>query len=95
MAQKRFSNQTVIVTGAGEGIGYEVARQFCHMALRFCSTTFCPTALIGCRKHQRGNRRALPGRSGETSRMSISCEVLSKLLWMLLADLASASAMPG
>lgn len=29
MAQKRFSNQTVIVTGAGEGIGYEVARQFC------------------------------------------------------------------
>ena len=29
MTQKRFSNQTVIVTGAGEGIGYEVARQFC------------------------------------------------------------------
>lgn len=29
MAQKRFANQTVIVTGAGEGIGYEVARQFC------------------------------------------------------------------
>ncbi len=29
MAQKRFLNQTVIVTGAGEGIGYEVARQFC------------------------------------------------------------------
>ncbi|MCY3831449.1 MAG: SDR family NAD(P)-dependent oxidoreductase [Chloroflexi bacterium] len=25
----RFANQTVIVTGAGEGIGYEVARQFC------------------------------------------------------------------
>ena len=25
----RFSNQTVIVTGAGEGIGCEVARQFC------------------------------------------------------------------
>ncbi|MDE2854370.1 MAG: SDR family NAD(P)-dependent oxidoreductase [Chloroflexota bacterium] len=29
MTQKRFSNQTIIVTGAGEGIGYEVARQFC------------------------------------------------------------------
>ncbi len=29
MAQMRFSNQKVIVTGAGEGIGYEVARQFC------------------------------------------------------------------
>ena len=29
MTQKRFANQTVIVTGAGEGIGYEVARQFC------------------------------------------------------------------
>lgn len=29
MTQKRFSHQTVIVTGAGEGIGYEVARQFC------------------------------------------------------------------
>ena len=29
MKQRRFSNQTVIVTGAGEGIGYEVARQFC------------------------------------------------------------------
>lgn len=29
MTHKRFANQTVIVTGAGEGIGYEVARQFC------------------------------------------------------------------
>ncbi len=29
MTQKRFSNQTAIVTGAGEGIGYAVARQFC------------------------------------------------------------------
>ena len=29
MAQKRFANQNVIVTGAGEGIGYAVARQFC------------------------------------------------------------------
>ncbi|MCY4063251.1 MAG: SDR family NAD(P)-dependent oxidoreductase [Chloroflexi bacterium] len=29
MTQKRFANQTVIVTGAGEGIGYEVVRQFC------------------------------------------------------------------
>ncbi len=29
MTQKRFANQTVIVTGAGEGIGYEVARRFC------------------------------------------------------------------
>ena len=29
MTQNRFANQTVIVTGAGEGIGYEVARQFC------------------------------------------------------------------
>ena len=29
MTQKRFANQRVIVTGAGEGIGYEVARQFC------------------------------------------------------------------
>ncbi|MCY3799830.1 MAG: SDR family NAD(P)-dependent oxidoreductase [Chloroflexi bacterium] len=28
MTQKRFANQTIIVTGAGEGIGYEVARQF-------------------------------------------------------------------
>ncbi len=30
MTQKRFANQTAIVTGAGEGIGYEVARQFCN-----------------------------------------------------------------
>ena len=29
MTHKRFTNQTVIVTGAGEGIGYEVAYQFC------------------------------------------------------------------
>ena len=29
MTQMRFSKQTVIVTGAGEGIGYEAARQFC------------------------------------------------------------------
>ena len=29
MTQMRFANQTVVVTGAGEGIGYEVARQFC------------------------------------------------------------------
>ena len=28
MTQSRFANQAVIVTGAGEGIGYEVARQF-------------------------------------------------------------------
>ena len=30
MNQQRFSNQNVIVTGAGEGIGWEVARQFCR-----------------------------------------------------------------
>lgn len=30
MAEKRFANQSVIVTGAGEGIGYAVARQFCQ-----------------------------------------------------------------
>ena len=30
MAQRRFANQTALVTGAGEGIGYEVARQFCQ-----------------------------------------------------------------
>lgn len=30
MMHKRFANQSVIVTGAGEGIGYEVARQFCQ-----------------------------------------------------------------
>ncbi|MCY4146737.1 MAG: SDR family NAD(P)-dependent oxidoreductase [Chloroflexi bacterium] len=30
MQQQRFSNQSVIVTGAGEGIGWEVARQFCR-----------------------------------------------------------------
>ena len=29
MTHMRFSNQKVIVTGAGEGIGCEVARQFC------------------------------------------------------------------
>lgn len=29
MQQQRYSNQSVIVTGAGEGIGWEVARQFC------------------------------------------------------------------
>ena len=29
MSRNRFSNQSVIVTGAGEGIGAEVARQFC------------------------------------------------------------------
>ncbi len=29
MTQMRFANQTAVVTGAGEGIGYEVARQFC------------------------------------------------------------------
>lgn len=29
MTQKRFANQTAVITGAGEGIGYEVARQFC------------------------------------------------------------------
>ena len=30
MTQKRFANQTALVTGAGEGIGCEVARQFCQ-----------------------------------------------------------------
>ena len=30
MNQKRFEKQSVIVTGAGEGIGWEVARQFCQ-----------------------------------------------------------------
>ena len=30
MAQRRFANQTALVTGAGEGIGYEVARRFCQ-----------------------------------------------------------------
>ena len=29
MTHMRFANQTAIVTGAGEGIGYELARQFC------------------------------------------------------------------
>ena len=29
MSQMRFEDQSVIVTGAGEGIGYAVARQFC------------------------------------------------------------------
>ena len=34
MTQKRFDKQTAIVTGAGEGIGYEVARQFCAEGAR-------------------------------------------------------------
>ncbi len=27
MTQKKFSNQVAIVTGAGQGIGFEIARQ--------------------------------------------------------------------
>ncbi len=30
MTEKRFASKSVIVTGAGEGIGFEVARQFCR-----------------------------------------------------------------
>src|ERR1700755_951298 len=29
MATKRFTGQTAIVTGAGQGIGYEIARHLC------------------------------------------------------------------
>ena len=30
MIEKAFNGQVVAITGAGQGIGYEIARQFCH-----------------------------------------------------------------
>ena len=30
MTQNSFTNQVAIVTGAGEGIGYEISRQLCQ-----------------------------------------------------------------